>query len=109
LSKFIATVTIKEPFMGITFTLEVFELIPDQETSTVHSHPFFSLSEKWTGMSRQLKKLRGEAPRGRIRPEQLASLDYEGCTGGLVDILKTISKWSGEQYALSVGFDDEHD
>lgn len=95
--------------MGITFTLQVFKLVPDQETPTIHSYPFFTLSEKWTGMSHQLKRLRQEALYGHIRPEQLASLDYERCTDGLVDILKTISKWSGEQYALIVGFDDEHD
>lgn len=96
--------------MGITFTLRVFELVPDQETPTLHAYPFFTLSEKWTGLSLQLKKLRQEAIHsGRIRPEQLVSLDYERCTDGLVDILKTISKWSGEQYALMVEFDDEHD
>jgi hypothetical protein len=113
--------------MGTTFYLQVVELQHDQTHPIIWARPFFTLSEKWTALSLQFKKLRQEAPanyllcnngahstiskydgdRNFIRPEQLASLDYEKCTGGLVDILKTISRWSGEQYALVVGFDDE--
>ena len=113
--------------MGTTFTLQVVELVPDQTAPIMWAYPFFDLSRKWAELSIQLKRLRQEAPtnyllsldgahqtirkhsgdRNFIRPEQLASLDYGKSTDGLVDILKTISKWSGEQYALIVGFDDE--
>ncbi len=113
--------------MGINITIQVVELIHDQDGPTVWAHPFFSLQEKWTSLARQLKELRQEAPahyqwnrdgryqavrefagdRNLIRPEQLATLDFEGSNNALVDILRTIVRWSGEQYALIVGFDDE--
>ncbi len=117
----------KEPAMGINFSIQVVSLVDDQESPIVWAYPFFDLYEKWTSLARQLKELRQEAPthyqwsrngshqpirkyvgdRNLIRPEQLANLDFGGASNAFIDILRTIARWSGEEYALIVGFDDE--
>ncbi len=106
--------------MGIYFRMEVCELIPDQEGPAIEAHTFFSICEKETPLSLQMKAVRRNVPPhyldgaslrpirgGYLRPSDLRTLDYKSCGRELTDVFTMVSRWPDEEFAVFVMFDDE--